>query len=110
MQVEPDPYDPPNSRVRSKLPYHSVRPTHPSPAMSPVPTRLVPWPEHKSLDKQAIPVPGTKRPGQSRKCPFQSLEYSLTRFTQRTIEMVFLPLYLSNYLLITWNSNLGTNR
>ena len=29
-------------------------------------SKLVPWPENKSYDKQAIPVPGTKRPGQSR--------------------------------------------
>ena len=36
-------------------------------AMPPlVNSRLFPWPENKSYDKQAIPVPGTKRPGQSR--------------------------------------------
>ena len=29
-------------------------------------SKLVPWPESKSYDKQAIPVPGTKRAGQSR--------------------------------------------
>lgn len=33
---------------------------------STMPSKLVPWPENKSNDKQAIPVPGTKRPGQSR--------------------------------------------
>lgn len=36
--------------------------------MSPVTKRLVAWPEHKSLNKQAIPVPGTKQSGQSRTC------------------------------------------
>jgi hypothetical protein len=35
-------------------------------AMALVSSKLVPWPENKSYDKQAIPVPGTKRPGQSR--------------------------------------------
>jgi len=33
--------------------------------MPPASSKLIPWPEHKPYDKQAVPVPGTKRPGQS---------------------------------------------
>lgn len=27
--------------------------------------KIVPWPQVKPYDKQSVPVPGTKRPGQS---------------------------------------------
>lgn len=52
-------------------------------------SKLVPWPENKSYDKQAIPVPGTKRPGQSRKLLTSGTYYiALTSLMQIIIRTV----------------------
>ena len=77
--------------------------------MPPLTSRLVPWPEHRSHDKQGIPVPGTKRPGQSRTLLVSESVEILKRVLYRSLSKWYtLPLQLFNYLLITWNRSLGT--
>ena len=64
-----------------------------------VSSRLVPWPESKSHDKQAIPVPGTKKPGQSRKLLTSGLYlFIITNQLCRSLSKRYLHLP-SNYLI-----------
>lgn len=70
--------------------------------MTLVSSKLVPWPESKSFDKQAMPVPGTKRPGQSRRLLTSGTYLALTSsLMQIIIKMVVaFALQLPNYPLI----------